>query len=368
MNIYPFKASYPNTDLIASPESFFDTVSAEFVNFRHAGFFASKAEKALFIYRIKGAKTFTGIIASNDIEDIDNKKILGHENTLTDKEQAMLQLMLSRKAMIKPVLLAYENKAKIDTFIAQYVARNQPFFDIELPLDSEQHSIWDVSNTEDIQLLQELFKQEVPTSYIADGHHRAAITAKLVKKNYLHDDNIVHPGLLCVFFPFKDLEILDYNRVIDLSGKMSKLHFMAKISHFVDIKPINKPNKPNKKHQMTMILDHEWFSLTWKKKLLKSSRNIEVLLDVDLFNIHILKDVVNIKDIKTATDVMYVEGISGLDKMEEKLRKSADYVGFCLYPVSKDDMIKISDAGDVLPPKSTWFEPRIKNGLIIKEF
>jgi uncharacterized protein (DUF1015 family) len=368
MNIYPFKASYPNTDLIASPESFFDTVSAEFVNFRHSGFFASHVEEALFIYRIQGSKTFTGIIASNDIEDIENKKILGHENTLTDKEQSMLQLMLSRKAMIKPVLLAYENKVEIDSFIEKYVTNNQPFFDIELPLNQEQHTIWAVSKPSKIERLQELFKQQVPTSYIADGHHRASITAKLVRKNYLHDDNIVHPGLLCVFFPFKELEILDYNRIIDLSGKMSKLNFMAKISHFVDIKPINKHAKPHKKHQMTMILDQEWFSLTWKKKLLKSARNNEVLLDVDLFNNHILKEVVNIKDIKTATDVMYVEGVSGLEKMEEKLRKSNDYVGFCLYPVSKDDMIKISDAGDVLPPKSTWFEPRIKNGLIIKEF
>lgn len=368
MNIYPFKASYPNTDLITSPESFFDTVSAEFVNFRQSGFFTSDSEKSLFIYRIQGVKTYTGIIASNDIEDIENKKILGHENTLTDKEQTMMQLMLSRKAMIKPVLLAYENKAKIDNFVEKFITKNKPFFDIELPLDDEQHTIWNISNTEDIDTLQGLFKSEVATSYIADGHHRASITAKLVRKNYLHDDNIVHPGLLCVFFPFKELEILDYNRIIDLSGKMSKLHFMAKISHFVDIKPINKPAKPGKKHQMIMILDHEWFSLTWKKKLLKSSRKNQVLLDVDLFNNHILKDVANIKDIKTATDVMYVEGASGLDKMEEKLRKSGEYIGFCLYPVSKDDMIKISDAGDVLPPKSTWFEPRIKNGLIIKEF
>ncbi len=368
MNIYPFKALYPNTDLIASPESFFDTVSAEFVNFRHAGFFTTKTEDALFIYRIKGKKTFTGIIASNGIEDIDNKKILGHENTLTDKEQTMLQLMLSRKAMIKPVLLAYENKAKIDAFIEEYIAKTEPFFNIELPLDSEQHTVWDVSNVKDIEVIQELFKSEVPKSYIADGHHRASITAKLVKKNYLHDDNAVHPGLLCAFFPFNDLEIFDFNRIIDLAGKMSKLNFMAKISHYLDIKPINKPVKPSKKHQMTMILDQEWYSLTWKKKLLKSVRNNQVLIDVDLFNKYILSEVVNVKDIRTATDVMYVEGVWGLDKMEEKLRKSLEYVGFCLYPVSKEDMIKISDSGDALPPKSTWFEPRIKNGLLIKEF
>ncbi|MBC7884790.1 MAG: DUF1015 domain-containing protein [Saprospiraceae bacterium] len=367
MNIYPFKASFPNIDLIASPESFFETVSNEFPNFMNSGFFTSMNEEAIFIYRIYGKRSFTGIIASSALSDIEDKKILGHEHTINEKEQAMMQLMLLRKAMIKPVLLAYEEKQEINGFVENYIKNRVPFFVMDLSVQNEKHSLWDVTDRIQIEEIQHLFNNYVKKSYIADGHHRASVTAKLVRKKYLHDDS-AHPGLLSVFFPFRDLEILDYNRIVNLSLKMSKVKFLAFLSSVMDIEPLKTASKPTKKHEITMQLDHEWYLLKWKEKVFLSVSDNKVVLDVDLFNQFILQDILHIHDIKTTSDVMYVEGVLGLEDLEERIRKNNDYIGFCLYPVTKEDVIRISDDGGVLPPKSTWFEPRMKNGLIVKKF
>jgi uncharacterized protein (DUF1015 family) len=369
MKIYPFKALYPNTDLIASPESFFDAAGKEFIDFRNAGFFTVCPQKAIFIYRIDGENSHTGIIASNDISDLEDKKILGHENTITEKEQTMLSLMLSRKAMIKPVLVAYQSQIGVNHFVASFITLNAPFFSINLIHKKEKHTIWAVSDEENIGILQQLFTRNVSKAYIADGHHRAAITARLVTKKYLHDhDDNMHPGLLTAFFPFSELTVHEYNRVVDFGSKMSTLCFLAELSVFFNIARSQSAVQPTGKHELTLYLQNEWFVLRWKAEILSDRQKDDILLDVDLFNDIVLTDILNIIDIKTATEVRYVEGVAGgMDKLINMV-KEPNTAGFCFFPVSAADIITVSDAHDVLPPKSTWFEPRMKNGLLIKEF
>lgn len=368
MKIYPFKASYPNLDLIASPDSFFQAVSKEYTNFRNAGFFETSSGKALYIYRIEGVNTYTGIIGSNEISDIEEGKILGHEHTITEKEQTMMSLMLMRKAMIKPVLLAYEGHSKIADFISKHTTDKEPILDLKLSLQGERHKLWAINNTKDIEEIKKLFAKHIPKAYIADGHHRAAITARLVKKNYLHDhDDDKHPGLLCAFFPFSDLTIYDFSRVIDFSSKMTETRFMASISKYFDIQLTDAYTKPTKKNQLTMLMANEWYLLEWKSAYLKNKNKKTVVLDVDMFNDFVLKQILGIVEIKTSTEVKYIEGISDPSVFIQatKMPRSA---GFYFYPVTKEDVITTSEAGNVLPPKSTWFEPRMKNGLVIKEF
>lgn len=368
MKIYPFRASYPNAELISSSDAFLGAVSKEYINYKNAGFFITRKKKALFIYRITGKQTFTGIIAGNDISDLENNKILGHEHTITEKEQNMLSLMLHRKAMIKPVLLAYASSTEIDNFISGYINNSVPEYSIELSNPTESHSFWAVDKEEDIITIKRLFNEHIPRAYIADGHHRASVTARLVKKKYLHDhDDDIHPGLLCAFFPFSDLTIYDFNRVVQLPDLMSTTRFMAHLSIYFDISPAVIPTKPVKKHQLTLYINQEWYILHWKESVLGLYSERPMVLDVDLFNDVVLKAILNISDIKSANDIKYVEGICGLDGLMAA-SKNPSNAAFCLFAVTKEDLIKISDAGGVLPPKSTWFEPRMKNAMIIKEF
>ncbi|MBK8628107.1 MAG: DUF1015 domain-containing protein [Saprospiraceae bacterium] len=367
MKIYPFKASYPNLDLIASPDSFFDNVSKEYINYKSAGFFEKTDQKAIYIYRISALKTYTGIICSNQISDIEDGNILGHEHTITEKEQSMLSLMLMRKAMIKPVLLAYEGHQAIDEYINQFINTNASILTITLNNDTESHELWAIKDKNDIAQVKSLFSSHIPRSYIADGHHRSAITARLVKKKYLHDlDDKKHPGLLCAFFPFSDLKIYDFCRVVDFSTQMSDTKFMASLSTYFDILPLREVTKPEEKYQLTMYIHNEWYSLRWKQSVLGHNQQ-SLLLDVDLFNQHILNDILGIKDIKKATEISYIEGVASIDVLYQAV-KTAGKAGFYFYPITKEDVIATSESGGVLPPKSTWFEPRMKNGLVIKEF
>lgn len=368
MTINPFKASYPNKDLLASPDSFFNTVSKEYANYKHAGFFKASHQKALYIYQISGTKTYTGIIASNDIIDLTNHKILGHEHTINEKEQEMLRLILHRKAMIKPVLLAYHGHESINHFITTYVSKNEPFFEIALDANHEKHSLWEVNNASDIAFIQTLFAHHVPNAYIADGHHRAAITSRLVQKNYLTDhEDIVHPGLLCAFFPFDDLSIFDFSRIVDFSNKMTATKLIARLSKYFEFVPLTEAKKPDQKHHLSLYLQHEWYLLQWRPFVINTHQNDVVILDVDLFNQYILREILDINDIKSSKEVKYLEGIVPIQELMSMVKESGT-AGFCFFPVTKEDVILTADAKEVLPPKSTWFEPRMKNGLVIKEF
>jgi uncharacterized protein (DUF1015 family) len=368
MKLFPFKASYPNMELIAAADTFLNTISKEFIQYKNAGFFSHLEKKALYIYRIQGARSYTGIIGSNEIADIEDGKILGHENTIAEKEQNMLSLMLTRKAMIKPVLLAYEDHSEIQNFITDFVSKNNPLYEITTTEGKEVHIVWALTAALDISTIQQLFNIYIDKAYIADGHHRASITSRLVRKNYLHDhDDDKHPGLLCAFFPFSELTIYDFSRVLKFSDKMSDITLVAGLSQYFDIKKLNQTSKPEGKHQLTIILKNECFELTWKQNYLSSSHKSQVILDVELFNQLIVNELLGIQDVRTTNEISYVEGIVNIEDLA-LIAKNQGTAVFNFFPLSFHDVKTISDAGDVLPPKSTWFEPRMKNGLLIKEF
>lgn len=369
MNIYPFHAHYPNQQLISSSDKFFNTVSAEYIQYKEGGFFLPTENKSIYIYRISGKDyQHTGLIVSNDIADLDEGNILGHENTLAHKEQVMTNLLLARKAMIKPVLLGYHGHIDIDTYINNFIEDHKIFFEFYLEEKSEYHHFWAIQKPKQIKELQVLFKTLIKNSYIADGHHRAKITSKLVKMNYLKEkDDQQHPGLLCAIFPFSDLKIYDFNRIVDFSEMKSPARFIAELSKYFDIKHSKKAVKPTKKHQITLNLRNEWFKLTWKSTVLASYKKHNVVFDVDIFNEKILKKILNINDIKTSDKVKYVEGVMDLNAIILKMTDPMQCL-FCMYPIDYKDIVTASNLKLVLPPKSTWFEPRILNGMLTKEF
>jgi uncharacterized protein (DUF1015 family) len=368
MQLVPFKADYPNKALIASPESFFQDVSKEYINFCRSGFFLKCETPAIYIYEISAnGHIYTGIVTGNDVSDYEKGKIIGHENTIAAKEQAMLQLTLLRRAMIKPVLLGYDQHEKIDAFTAQYKVHHPVFFEIHLPEAGEWHRYWQIYRNEDIQQLRNLFEHYVPEAYIADGHHRTSTAVRLLRDQYLSDseDRI---SVLAAYFPFRDLQIFEFNRVVDVLSKTSAAVFIARLSAFLKIRPLKSAKKPLKKHSFTMYIGKEWFSLEWKKTILSKYDKEQDILDTELFNTYVLGNVLKISDVRTTGDIIYLEGLSGTEGIQSIVNSNEHYAGFCLFPLTIEEMKTASNTGKVLPPKSTWFEPRMKNGLLIKTF
>ena len=368
MTIRPFQAVYPNTDYIASSDSFFETVKSQFLEYRKTGFFEKTSQESVYIYQIQTKKrTYTGLIACSDINEYIDGNIKKHENTLAAKEQEQMYLLMSRKAVVKPVLLIYPKVKKIDTLIADYIKNKKSFYEIYFDADEQNHVFWEVNNGELIEKIQKLFSTKVPVTYIADGHHRCSSTSLLYSRTKKKNKENPYQNLLSAFFPIEELEIHDYNRIVDGLSEISGTQFMAKLSQLFEIEILEKESKPKQKHEITMFLNKEWFSLKWKTSILKKYKKENIVLDAKLLDIEVLKNILGIKDVKTDTRIKYLEGPRSLAELKSKTLKVETRVAFCLYPTEMSDLISTADADGIMPPKSTWFEPRLKNGLIVQE-
>jgi len=274
---------------------------------------------------------------------------------------------MDRKAIVKPVLLIHPKIKKLNDIFQNFISQNDPFYSIHFESDNQTHVLWEVSDGNIIEKVQQVFKKKIPESYIADGHHRSAASAMLYSR--VNKKREVNPfeNLLSAYFAEDQLEIHDYNRIIDASGDITLAHFMARLSQLFDFEILDGPVKPQHKHELTMFLKNEWFLIRWKKELLEKYKNQKIVLDASLLDEHVLKDILGIKNVKTDNRIKYVSGVDGIEAVRVKTLKSEARVGFCLFPAQMSDLITTADEGGVMPPKSTWFEPRMKNGLIVQE-
>jgi uncharacterized protein (DUF1015 family) len=368
MLIKPFRAVYPNLDFVASADSFVDAVKEQYQEYCNKGFFQKAPQEALYVYQIRTSRrNFTGLIACANIKDFFEGKIKKHENTIAEGEQTQMQLLISRGAAVKPVLQAYRDVPEINQLFDEIIATQEVFFKMFFEKSKEEHLFWQVSDGATIQKIQELFSEKIPFTYIADGHHRTTTTALLYERMREKKKSKAFDYLLTVYFPSSQLEIFAFNRLIEGLGELSMTAFMAKISQVCDIEQLQQPTKPSKKHQMIMYLNREWYRLTWKESVVSTFDTKSVLLDVSLLNEKILKDIFGIVNVRSDERVLYIEGPKGWEGLRSKMARQ-DSVAFYLYPVKLEDLMHIADEGKTLPPKSTWFEPRIKNGLVIYEF
>jgi uncharacterized protein (DUF1015 family) len=368
MQLHPFKAYYPNSSLIASPELFFDEMSKEFLQFFQSGFFIKNDLSAIYIYEILfNHRLHTGIISGASISDFIQGKMIGHENTLAAKEQALLKLILLRKAMIKPVLLGYDAVPVLDELIAQIKSQNPPFFTIRLDEYEETHRLWQLSDPAQINIIRDYFRDYVPEVFIADGHHRTSTAVRLIQDGYMAGSD-EDKSVLAAFFPFRDLEIYEFNRVVNVHTQMSTPVFIARLSKYLHIKPLKSGRKPKEKHCMTLYISRQWYALTWRKEVVEKMGLSDVVLDTELFNHYIIHKILKIADIRSEAGIQYIEGHKGINGVEKAVHNNEQCAGFCLFPISVEEMKTASKAGRVLPPKSTWFEPRMKNGILVKTF
>lgn len=369
MRIKPFRAVYPNLNFITSPDEFFGTVKERYPEYRESGFFNRTAQESVYIYQIKSPhRVYKGMVACTDIRDYLEGKIKKHENTLAAKEQKQMHLMLQRGAIVKPVLLTYPEIPQIAQFIDNIIAVEDPFYAVLFESENQSHTFWEISEGKQIEIIQDFFKNLVPETYIADGHHRSSTTALMHKRIGSQAGEPDYDQMLCAFFPANELDVHDYNRVVDGLTDMSLTTYMAKIAQLFEIEILEEPRKPLQKHEIIMYVNREWFALTWKERVLKEYEEEKVLLDVSLLDEKVLHHILGIKDVRTDLRIKYVEGPKGVEDIRNKTNKSETRIGFLLYPVHLNDLIAKADANQVMPPKSTWFEPRIKNGLIVQEW
>lgn len=370
MRIKPFRATFPKLDSITDPNQFFAEAKSNFPDYKRQGLLVNSELPALFIYQIEDAqRRHTGLIALNDVQDFFSGKIKHHENTLSEREQQQIELFLSWGAMIKPVLLTYNLVPEISAWIQRQTRESMPLLEVYFDKEQQTHRIWMAPGQADWQYLKTLFEQQVPAAYIADGHHRMTSLGLLHRLYREQFPELDFDHLLCAYFSTDQLDILDYNRVVEgLNGLPAETLF-ARLSDVFDITAIENPRKPRKKHELKMYFRGHWYRLHWKPgALLGGSMHNPALLDVILLNELILHRLLGIGDVRTDERILYVEGSKGLKGIRKTVGKNADRIGFALHPVTFPDMMCMADAGENLPPKSTYFAPRLKSGMLIKLF
>jgi uncharacterized protein (DUF1015 family) len=323
----------------------------------------AESEPSLYVYRLRmGEHEQTGIAGCCSLDEYDRDVVRRHERTRRDKEDDRTRHMVTITAQTGPVFLAYRGRAEIDA-IVEAAARRPPLFDFTAP-DGVAHTIWRVPG-EAAGRLSEQFRP-VSLLYIADGHHRAASAARarreLAGKNPRHTGEEAYNFFLAVAFPAGEVRILPYNRVVkDLNGRTPE-EFLSALEEKFSVQPDASPS-PRRKGEISVYLAGRWYGLRIPPGGVATGGAISSL-DAALLQEKILEPLLGIKDIRTDKRIDFVGGIRGTKELE-RLVDTGSAVAFSLYPVSLDDLMAVSDANEIMPPKSTWFEPKLRDGLLI---
>jgi uncharacterized protein (DUF1015 family) len=340
-----------------------------FGSWQRKGWLVQDADPCFYIYAqtMKG-RTQYGIVGCASIDDYLNGVIKKHELTRPDKEQDRMVHVRVNNANIEPVFFTYPAVKEIDDIVGSIVGNEKPEYDF-VAEDGFGHHFWVVKDTETNRQIEKLFAEKVPCTYVADGHHRTAAAALVGKekreKNPSHKGTEEYNFFLAVHFPADQLQIIDYNRTVkDLNGLTGKDLLLKLESGFEIREKGSRTYKPNKLHNFALYLDGKWFSLTAKEGTFDDSDPIGVL-DVTILTNQILSPILDIQDLRRSKRIDFVGGIRGLRELKKRVDSGEMKVAFALYPVSMNQLITIADSGNIMPPKSTWFEPKLRSGLVI---
>lgn len=314
-----------------------------------------------YIYQlIMNGRTQTGLVCTSSVDDYENDIIKKHEFTRPDKEQDRINHIKTSGAQTGNVFLAYRTLDELDGIIDQWKQRNTAVYDFVAD-DGIQHTIWIVNNDAVVQSITRLFESQVPNTYIADGHHRAASAAKVRKA--LGDKATGNAGVfLTTLFPSGQLHIMDYNRLVkDLNG-LSETQFIEQLQENFNVEKTPSRFAPTRLHEFGMYLNKNWYKLVAKEGTY--SNDPIGVLDVTILQNNLLDKLLGIKDQRTDKRIDFVGGIRGLGELESRVNSGEMSVAFSLYPVSIQQLFDIADSGNVMPPKSTWFEPKLRDGLL----
>ena len=347
----------------------YEEAARQFQKFQDNGWLIQDKDEHYYIYaQTMNGKTQYGLVIGAYVEDYMNGVIKKHELTRRDKEEDRMKHVRVNNANMEPVFFAYPDNEVLDKLIMRYVANCQPEYDFIAPIDSFGHKLWVISDATDIATITEEFRK-MPALYIADGHHRSAaaalVGAEKAKQNPNHKGDEEYNYFMAVAFQASQLTILDYNRVVkDLNGRTPE-EFLAALAEDFDIECQGKERvHPSRKHQFSLYLDGYWYLLTLHDGLADDSDPIGGL-DVSVSSNQILDKLLNIKDLRSDKRIDFVGGLRGYEELERRVDSGEMKMALALYPVSMQEIMNIADSGKIMPPKATWFEPKLRSGLVI---
>ena len=358
----------PEVDDIHS-EIVYNKAVENFKAFQEKGWLLQDTEPKYYIYaQTMNGQTQYGIVAAAACADYENGIIKKHELTRPEKEEDRMILTRYLNANIEPVFFAYKAVSEIDEIVATVVKENKPDYDFTAE-DGFGHHFWVINNAEINTRIEQLFDQKVPFTYVADGHHRTAAAARIgvekTQQNPNHSGNEEYNFFMAVHFPDNQLQIIDYNRTVkDLNG-LSDIDFIAELLKSFDVKNMGTEIfKPGKLHEFSVYLSGNWYKLTAKEGTFDDTDPIGIL-DVTILSKHVLEPILDIKDLRTSKRIDFIGGIRGLGELKKRVDTGTMKAAFALYPVSMQQLINIADSGNIMPPKTTWFEPKLRSGLVI---
>lgn len=339
-----------------------------FKKFMDKGWLVQDDKENYYLYaQTMNGKTQYGLVVGAAVADYMSGLIKKHELTRCDKEEDRMKHVRVCNANMEPVFFAYPDNARLDEIIKR-IAQNEPEYDFIAPIDGFRHQFWIISNEDDIRAITEEF-EKIPALYIADGHHRSAaaalVGAELARKDENHTGNEEYNYFMAVCFQASQLTILDYNRVVkDLNGLTPEQFINALSKDFIIEKKGSETYKPLCIHNFSLYLDGCWYSLTAKEGTYNDSDPIGVL-DVDISTRLILNEILNIQDLRSDKRIDFVGGLRGLEELKKRVDSGEMKAALALYPVSMKQIMDIADSGAIMPPKATWFEPKLRSGLVI---
>ncbi|MFN2453195.1 MAG: DUF1015 domain-containing protein [Pyrinomonadaceae bacterium] len=366
-NPYSFlHVSRPEIDLPAGTNIYSDEVYAKasenFQRLIKACPLETEEMPALYLYRqVMGEHTQTGVVACCSVDEYDTNLILKHEKTRPDKEDDRTRHILTTRAQSGPVFSTYRGREEIDNLVNE-ATKTEPLYDFNAD-DGIRHTVWIAP---DAASLARAFR-DVEFLYIADGHHRAASAsrarAELKAKNPNHTGDEEYNRFLSVLFPSDQLRILPYNRIVRDLNNLSPEEFLGKVKEKFTLTEGAQP-VPESRGQWSMYMNGRWYNLTLKDDA-RTTNDPVASLDVSILQDNLLDPILGIKDVRTDKRIDFVGGIRGADELTRLVDGKQAAVAFSLYPTTLDDLLRVSDAGSVMPPKSTWFEPKLRDGLLI---
>ena len=346
----------------------YEEAARQFQMFQDKGWLVQDKDEHYYIYaQTMNGKTQYGLVIGAYVEDYMNGTIKKHELTRRDKEEDRMKHVRVNNANVEPVFFAYPDNAVLDALLKRYAA-TEPEYDFIAPIDGFRHQFWVISDADDIQTVTEEFRK-MPSLYIADGHHRSAaaalVGAEKAKQNPNHRGDEEYNYFMAVAFQASQLTILDYNRVLkDLNGLSSEQFLDAVRKNFTVEDKGTNIYKPAKLHEFSLYLDGHWFSLTAKDGTYDNNDPIGVL-DVDISSRLILQDILQLGDLRSSQRIDFVGGLRGLGELKRRVDSGEMRAALALYPVSMQQIMDIADSGKIMPPKATWFEPKLRSGLVI---
>ena len=368
---------------IIKPEIDFDPIADEhsdevyakaienFALWRERGWLQQDEHEYYYIYaQTMSGRTQYGIAMCCHFEDYLSGAIKKHELTRPDKEEDRMIHVRNQKANIEPVFFTYPDDDEINAIVESVVSENEPDYDFTAA-DGFGHHFWVVRDADKNRRITELFAN-IPALYVADGHHRTAAAARVgqecMSKNPSHTGNEEYCYFLAVTFPASQLRIIDYNRVVrDLNGLSEQELLAALEKSFVVERKGEEIYTPQALHNFAMYLGGEWYSLTAREGTYDDADPIGVL-DVTVLSNLVLDNILDIKDLRTSKRIDFVGGIRGLGELKKRVDSGEMKAAFALYPVSMQQLIDIADTGNIMPPKTTWFEPKLRSGVVIHSF